>query len=248
MSRLRSALAVLVLILATGLMGGLILLVCRKPPRPALAHRLSRLWGRALLAACWGRLKVTGTNHLDPAASYVFVSNHQSALDIPVLLAALPQQFGFLAKRELFELKGLKRPFSRVMVAGGHIPVDREEDAKVRPMVRGATEKLARGESIVVFPEGTRSPTAEMLPFKKGAFLIAHHSGRPVVPVAIIGTRSILPPTRQIWLGPPGTVRVVIGAPIASQGKRIAELAQEVRERIIANCSGVAAPGSINKE
>jgi 1-acyl-sn-glycerol-3-phosphate acyltransferase len=126
--------------------------------------------------------------------------------------------------------------------------VDREEDAKVRPMVRGATEKLARGESIVVFPEGTRSPTAEMLPFKKGAFLIAHHSGRPVVPVAIIGTRSILPPTRQIWLGPPGTVRVVIGTPIASRDKRIAELAQEVRERIIANCSGVAAPGSINKE
>lgn len=225
--RLRSAVALLVLVVATLVLGGLIWLMSLGRRRPRSAFRLSRLWARLILAACGVRLVVEGRERIEPATPYVYISNHQSALDIPVLMRALPGHFGFLAKRELFHIFF----FGKVMELTGQIPVDRDEEVTAIRSMREGARALQSG-SVVVFPEGTRSPTEQMLPFKGGGFLLARNAGRPIVPVAILGTQRILHPRRPLSLGPAGTVRVVIGQPIASREGRPAEKMAEVRRSI----------------
>ena len=219
-----------VFIVGTTVIGAAVLVAGLIDRRGTWVRGLSRAWGRLMLAACGVRLEVEGADRIDAKAAYVFAGNHQSALDIPVLLAALPNRFGWLAKKELFRIP----LFGRLMRLTGNIPVDRGEARAALHSLREAVRALEEGRSIFVFPEGTRSPTEEVLPFKSGGFMLAAHSGLPVVPVTIVGTGRVLPPGR--WrLGPPGPVRVVIGEPVAVSGRRRDELARLVRERVIEN-------------
>jgi 1-acyl-sn-glycerol-3-phosphate acyltransferase len=152
-------------------------------------HRMARIWGKLLLAAAFIRVRVEGLEKLDPHAHYVFAANHSSYMDIPALLAVLPHQFRFFAKKGLYKIPFLGWHLKRA----GHLPVDRSNARNsLRSMGEGARIVAERNISVLLFPEGGRNPVG-LRAFKEGAAFIALKAGVPVVPVAIFGMRRLLP-------------------------------------------------------
>lgn len=175
--------------------------------------RIARGWSRALLRVSSVTVSATGLDKLDPRGSYVFVSNHLSYMDTPVALAYIPVEFRFLAKVGLFKIPFLGQHLAKA----GHIPVPREDPrAAVRTLTLAAETIRDRGISLLIFPEGGRSPHGALRDFKEGAAYIAIKAGVPVVPVALVGTQAVLPfGSGQVV---PGKVDMRIGDPIATAG------------------------------
>jgi 1-acyl-sn-glycerol-3-phosphate acyltransferase len=167
------------------------------------------VWSRAMLWAPGAKLVVEGKEHCDPQRPTIFVSNHQSTLDIPALFQALlPVHFRFVSKHIVKYVPIL----GWYLVLAGFVFIDRSNRRKAIKSLELAAEKIRRGTSIVMFPEGTRSSDGRILPFKKGAFALAMKAGVAICPVAIEGTRKVMP--KNSWDVAPGEVRVKIGAPI----------------------------------
>jgi 1-acyl-sn-glycerol-3-phosphate acyltransferase len=185
------------------------------PGRPA--DRVVRLGCRFLLRACFCPLRVSGTEHLRGLDSVVFCANHSSYLDSVALLAALPVDVRFVAKRELLETPLIRTIIRKV----GHLPVERVDLSRSLEDASAVAEALRAGASLVVFPEGTFADTPGLLPFRLGAFKAAVEIQKPIVPVAIVGTRAILGAGR---LPRPGRIDVTIAAPIAPHGEGWPEL------------------------
>jgi 1-acyl-sn-glycerol-3-phosphate acyltransferase len=156
------------------------------------SHISARIWGRSILAASGIRVRVTGMERIDPAKSYIFMSNHQSNFDIPVLLAYLKVQFRWLAKEELFKIPFFGYAMQRV----GYISINRSDRRSAFLSLKRAAQIIRGGVSVLIFPEGTRSLDGQIRPFKKGGFILALDAGVPIVPVVIRGTRSIMPKER----------------------------------------------------
>ena len=175
----------------------------------------ARGWARTVLFLGGVRLEVEGLEHLRTRGPYVFSANHASFVDTPVILACLPVQFRFLAKEELFK-------FSWLFVAwhlktAGHIPVPLENPrAAVRTLSQTAKLIQSDGTSVLFFPEGGRTADGTLNEFKEGAAYIAIKAQAPLVPVALIGAREILPMGSVLVRG--GRVRVRVGEPIATDG------------------------------
>ncbi len=191
----------------------------------------ARLWAQCLLGAAGVRVEV----ELDPALSggggggRVYVANHRSYFDIPILFAAAPANIRFVAKRSLFKIP----IFGWSLAAGGFIPVDRADRSRARDVWAAAARRVAAGTSVVFFPEGTRSRDGAMLPFQRGAFLVALKAGVPVVPVGIEGARRVMPPGR--FSATPGRVTVRFGAPVSPADYGVggtAKLAERVRDEV----------------
>lgn len=198
-------------------------------------HRIGRVWGRSILAVSGIRVFVTGVERIAVDQPYIFMANHQSNLDIPVLLGHLPVQFRWLAKAELFRIP----VFGRAMRGAGYISIDRSDRKAAFQSLQQAAEKIHRGFSILIFPEGTRSLDGSLRPFKKGGFIMAIGAGVPIVPVAVRGTYDIMP--KNSMLIRPKDVTVAIGEPIATSGFSLDSrdaLMEAVRQGI---CGGLAA-------
>jgi 1-acyl-sn-glycerol-3-phosphate acyltransferase len=218
------------LAVVTAVLGTLSIVTGLVDRRGTVIQRYSRAWGRAGLWLAGSRADLgtaTGAAPVLPTGSVV-VSNHQSAMDIFAIAAALPGQLRWVAKRELFRIP----VFGRAMRAAGYVSIDREDPRRSRRGLSRAAEALAEGASLVVFPEGTRSADGRLAPFKRGAFALAQASRAPVVPVAVRGSRAVLPAGR--WRITPGRIEVVIGSPIPSAGVPQADLAARAREAIAA--------------
>jgi len=213
MSLLRSALFSTPLIaLCTIFMGTLSLIASFFDRTGKSQHALARVWGKMLLAVSFMRVSVVGLEKLDPRGAYVFVANHGSFMDIPALLATLPQQFRFFAKKGLFQIPFLGTHLKRA----GHLPVDRSSPrASLKSMMEAARIISGRGVSVLNFPEGGRSAEG-LREFKEGPAYIAIKAGVPIVPVALIGLRELLP-MGSVHLKS-GNVLVRVGAPISTQG------------------------------
>jgi 1-acyl-sn-glycerol-3-phosphate acyltransferase len=203
----------------------------------------ARWWSQLLLLSSGVRWRVEHAVPLERRQAYVFLANHQSLFDIPVLLASLPVPARFMAKRELFQIP----LFGWALKVGGFIPVERGAGKSARGSFRAATARLQSGGSVLLFPEETRSPDGQLLPFKRGGFLLAQQAGLPVVPVGIRGTLGVR--QRKSFRIHPGRVLVRYGTPIpVAAGKREgAELLATVRERIaalagVAEAAAAAAP------
>jgi 1-acyl-sn-glycerol-3-phosphate acyltransferase len=194
------------------------------------AHLVGRFWGNLNLWAAGVEVRVRGFESLDPRHSYVFLSNHQGWFDIFTLLGKLPVQFRWLAKEELFKVFIL----GPAMRAAGYIPIDRSDRKKALESLSQAAEKVQQGTSIVIFPEGTRSPDGVLREFKRGGFLLAIKSQQLLVPVAISGSYRVLR-KRGDWVIQPGVIDVTIDQPISTVGLNIRDneaLMQTVRETI----------------
>jgi 1-acyl-sn-glycerol-3-phosphate acyltransferase len=180
------------------------------------------------------RLTATGAEHVPPGRAYVYMSNHQSHLDIPMLYATLPSPtIRMLAKKELFRVP----VWGRALRAAEFIEVDRGDHAKAVASIEAASQLVREGVSIWLAPEGSRSRDGRIGPLKKGGFHLAVGTKTPIVPVAVRGTINILPRGgASARLGQ--DVRVTIGAPIAVEGRDIDGLVQEVKEFLVANVEG----------
>jgi len=193
------------IVLATIFFGTISLIVSFFDNTGALQIRVARAWARTLLRVSGVRVHVEGLERIDPAGSYVFVSNHLSYMDTPVALAHIPAQFRFLAKRGLFQIPFLGTHLSRA----GHIPVPRGDPrAAVRTLQTAAEAIQQKRISMLIFPEGGRSEGI-LRPFKEGGAYIAIRSGAPIVPLVMIGTRQILPYGSGIVLSGDVTLRVL---------------------------------------
>jgi 1-acyl-sn-glycerol-3-phosphate acyltransferase len=191
------------------------------------AHRCARLWSWLILATTGVAVRVEGVDRLARGRGYVFVANHQSFYDIPVVFAALPFQLRIVAKRSLGRVPFLGWHLRRT----GHVLVDRAK-AGTASLGRVAA-RLSDEPSLVVFPEGTRSPDGRVGRFKGGVFLLAIRAGRPVVPLTVVGTGRIM--RKGELTVRPGTVELIVHDPIETAGWREQDaklLAQRVRATV----------------
>jgi 1-acyl-sn-glycerol-3-phosphate acyltransferase len=181
------------------------------------AHRVARIWAKMLLAVSFIRVRSTGLEKLDPQGSYVFVANHASYMDIPAVLSQLPQQFRFFAKKELYKV-----PFLGWHLRwAGHFPVDRSNARhSLRSMSQGARAITEQRISVLLFPEGGRTPRG-LNEFREGAAYIAIKAEVPVVPVAIVGMRELLPMESKHIRS--GKVMVRVGHPIPTKDLKLSD-------------------------
>ena len=175
-----------------------------------LAWRFAKARARTLTQLLGVRVHMIGLEHLAHGGPFVFAPNHQSHLDILVLLGFLPGQTRFAAKQELW-----RHPVvGSVLDTLGMVPIDRDRpDRAIEALNRAAAEH----PSLVIFPEGKRSPTGTLLPFRKGAFVLAIATGMPIVPIVCRGTRRLMPRGSHLSVVP-GDVEIVIEPPIPTAG------------------------------
>jgi 1-acyl-sn-glycerol-3-phosphate acyltransferase len=231
MAFLRSLLVVdPLIILSTIFFGSISVLVSLFESSGRTQIKVARAWARSLLLIAGVKVKVEGLSKIDPTGSYVFAANHLSYMDTPVVLAHIPVQFRFLAKKGLFQIPLLGTHLAQA----GHIPVPREDPhAAVRTLSRAAQVIREKSISVLIFPEGGRSEDGELQPFKEGAAYIAIKSGVPLVPIAIIGTRRILPMHSATFRR--GRVKLSVGDPIPTTGLTPRDrraLTEKAREQI----------------
>jgi 1-acyl-sn-glycerol-3-phosphate acyltransferase len=192
---------------------------------PRRSYRLSLLWAQVNLVLTGVRVRVTRRAELDPTRPYVFMSNHASHFDALAVVAGLPEfQLRWVAKRELTEVP----VFGWALRRAGHIIIDRSNHQQAITTLRAAKTQMDAGISVIIFPEGTREGhDHQLLPLKKGGFMLAIETGVPIVPIAVRGSRSILP--RDDWRIRAGEIDVIVGEPITVTGVERDELVARVR-------------------
>src|SRR5882724_2115313 len=176
--------------LYTGIMASISVASSLLDARGLMQHTCARIWARMILWTSRVRVSVKGVENIRPNVPYVLCVNHQSHMDIPILLAALPFQFRFAAKKQLFRYPFLGWHLRR----SGHVPIDRENPHAAVKSLREAAEYIRQGTSVVIFPEGGTSVDGCIKPFKRGGIVLAMQSLVEVVPVTIRGSRNVLPP------------------------------------------------------
>lgn len=192
--------------------------------RGYFAHWCARTWSRLILITTGVRVTVEGLHHLTPGRTYVFVSNHQSIYDIPVIFRSLPYQLRIIAKESLGSLPFLGWHLRRT----GHMLVDRRRpDAAA--VVDWAGRLTGQGLSLIVFPEGTRSQDGRVAPFKSGSFHLALRTGLPIVPLSVAGSRHVMLKGRLATY--PGDVRLTVHEPIDTTGLTVRD-AKAFGERV----------------
>jgi 1-acyl-sn-glycerol-3-phosphate acyltransferase len=197
---------------ATTVLGSVVVFISIFIKKANLSHIVARMWGRTILWVSGIRVTMKGLEKLTPTQSYIYMANHQSNFDIPVLLGKLPVQFRWLAKAELFRIP----IFGHAMRGCEYISIDRSNRKMAFKSLTTAARIIRNGTSVVIFPEGTRSTDGNLKEFKKGGFVLSVDAGVPIVPVIIRGTWSIMPKARcRIE---PAPVMIEICDPIDTEG------------------------------
>ncbi len=195
------------------------------------AHWCARTWSRLILRTTGVRVEVIGLERLVPGRTYVFVANHQSIYDIPILFWSLPYQLRIIAKESLGRFPFLGWHLRRT----GHMLVDRRRPDRAA-IFAWASRLTSQGLSLIVFPEGTRSPDGRLGRFKGGSFYLALEAGLPVVPISVVGSRHVMLKGRLATY--PGDVRLIVHDPIDTRdlaGTDPKEFGARVREVILAD-------------
>jgi len=200
-------------------------------PSGNTSHRISSLWARLLCKLNGIQVEITGLENIASDRAQVFVANHQGFFDIFALSGYLPVQIRWVAKASLFKI-----PFvGWSMKAAGYISVDRSNKKKAYQSFLATVETIKQGNSVVIFPEGTRSEDGTIGPFKKGGHLLAVRAKAPMVPLTLIGTGSII--KKNSLIIKPGPVRIIISPPvfsdaINSKDKNGEKIMGDIRETI----------------
>jgi len=199
--------------------------------RRAGSRAITGGWARAVLWTLGVDVRLSGQPC--PPGPAVYAANHGSALDIPILFGVLPVDFRILHKRSLYLLPVI----GLYLYASGHVGVHRGRGFRAHKDLEKAAERVRRGTSVVVFPEGTRSREGDVGPFKRGSFLVALAAGVPVVPLSLVGVKQVARGGLHIR---PGRVTVVVHAPIPTAGRDAEQaeaLAEEVRRIVTGGCA-----------
>ncbi|HEU0184866.1 MAG TPA: lysophospholipid acyltransferase family protein [Blastocatellia bacterium] len=220
-----------------------LLLVFIGGPAIAIGHILRKFFGvedfifppakfglRVYVWAAGARAHVYGIERLDPDQAYVFIANHQSNLDPPLLFSYLGHNVGAIAKIELFRIPIMKQGLPLAHV----VPVDRRDRGRAIQSARRGADELRAGHSLMAFPEGTRSTDGRVKDFKKGAFYMAIEAGVPIAPVVINDTRLVMPRGEKRVV--PGDVYVEVLPPVGVEGytrENVGELIKHVRDLIV---------------
>lgn len=208
-----------------------------KSRKGKLFLRVSRTYGR--IAFWFFRIRVVGRGmeRIDAARPYIFLSNHISLADSPALAIVISHPLHWVFKKELAKIP----VFGWVLLACGQIMVDRSSAEQSRASLERALSGLSGNNSVMIYPEGTRSRDGSLQPFKKGGFWMALQAGLPIVPVRVSGSREVVPTdTLRVF---PGTITVEIFPPIETRGKTssdIPELIARVREAMLSGTTGPA--------
>ncbi len=172
-----------------------------------------RTWSSAILWASGCPIRVEGVENIEPDTPQILVGNHQSWFDVPAVAANLPKSYHFVAKKELENVF----IFGRAWKAAGHISIDRSDrESAIRSLEQAGRQLREEGTAVVIFAEGTRSPDDRLQPFKKGAFMLALHTGVPIVPFGVAGSRRVFP--KGSWRVRRGPIIVRFGRPIPTEG------------------------------
>jgi 1-acyl-sn-glycerol-3-phosphate acyltransferase len=204
-----------------------------------------KVWSPVLVWSAGSRLEVYGVENVDPKRPTIYVSNHQSTADIPVLFMAIPCNLRFVAKKSLSYVPVL----GWYMLLAGYVFVDRGNRNKAIASLERAAQKIRKGISLIMYAEGTRSEDGRILPFKKGPFALALKSGVAVCPVTIEGTGKMMPKNR--WNITPTTLKVKIGKPIDASRYDPSDrekLIRDVRAVIIQQSLDLGGPGGMPGE
>jgi 1-acyl-sn-glycerol-3-phosphate acyltransferase len=221
---------------ATLILGSTAIILCLLIPGGAAFIPLARFWSWLILKICGVARTASYHPRLDPSRPAIYMANHQSQLDIPALVLAMPARFRIVAKRELLYVP----IFGWALWLAGFIFIDRTDRKQAFRSLDRAARKVRRGTSIVLFAEGTRSPDGRLLPFKKGGFVLALQAGAPIVPVSIRGGHQVLP--KGSLRVRPGAIDVVMGEPIETSRYSLDTkdvLIETVRRRV---AEGLATP------
>ena len=208
----------------------LILLLTAINPTGNSFYKIAAWWGR-LSARLFGiSIEVIGQDNYSPDQHYLVISNHAGMADIPLLLGTMKLNLRFMAKEELGKIP----LFGRALKQAGYVMIKRGQNRDALNSLFEATEVLKKGHSLHIFPEGTRSATGELLPFKRGAFRVAMKGGAPVLPVTIIGSHLITP-KKSLKINK-GTIKVIIDKPIQpSSFATVEELMAACSKSVTAN-------------
>ena len=200
--------------------------------RDACAHAIARNWGRKAINANGSVIKVTGIENVPVTGGVLFVSNHQSNFDIPIILGFVPRDKGFIAKMELYKVP----VFRTWMTNLGCVFIDRRDARQSLEALSQAAERLKEGHSLVIFPEGTRSSDGKLGRFKSGSLRLVLNSNVPIVPVTINGSMNIMPKGTSLIKS--AIVEVIISPPLILDNldvKNANYVTEKVRSIIEAN-------------
>jgi 1-acyl-sn-glycerol-3-phosphate acyltransferase len=225
------------IVVATLVLGVLTLIAYPFDRKGRVGHYYAKLWGKVALLVNGVKVRIEGMGHLNGKGPYIFMSNHQGIYDIFALLGHLPYQFKWLAKKELFSVPFL----GWTMAAVGYISIDRGGTRDTVEAMNQAAQKIRDGMSVVIFPEGSRSPDGLIQPFKKGGFTLAIKSKVPIVPVAISGSRAIMPKDKLTAIS--GEIRILVAHPIETENSALKDrevLMKKVRETISKNFRSIS--------
>lgn len=190
---------------------------------------MARQWIRWIFGGCGIRVEAEGLENIDPRQPYVIMTNHQSVIDIGAVIQTLPISFRFVAKKELTWIPF----FGWALPLAGHVIIDRGNRSKAVSSLERAARRIADGVNVIIFPEGTRSATGDLQPFKSGGFHLAIQAQVPILPATISGTR-VITPKRSLRVES-GTAKIVYGKPIPTAGLSIDDresLKEQVRQTI----------------
>jgi 1-acyl-sn-glycerol-3-phosphate acyltransferase len=176
------------------------------------AHWCARTWSRLILVTTGVEVELSGLDRLDRDRAYVFVANHQSIYDIPIIFWSLPYQIRIIAKASLGAFPFIGWHLRHT----GHMLVDRKQPARALHVFARASKLMKEGLCLIVFPEGTRSRDGRVAPFKGGSFLLALRTGLPVVPLSVVGSRHVMLKGRLATY--PGHVKLIVHEPIDTSG------------------------------
>ena len=192
----------------TGFFAVIIILTSFATTGGETTHKVAKICAKCILAVSNIKVTVKGLSNLNRTGSCIYMPNHVSNFDIPVLQAYLPVQFKWLAKAELFQIP----IFGYAMKRAGYISINRFDRKAAIQSLNKASEIIRNGTSVIIFPEGTRSQNQHIQSFKKGGFILAVDSGVPIIPVIIHGTWTIM--QKKHILVRPGNVVLEIKKPI----------------------------------
>jgi len=201
----------------------------RQAELQSLVTALGRGWGRMLVEGTGSTVTVIGAEKMPKDQAVVIAANHQGNFDIPVLLGYLPKAAAYIAKEEIRRLPILGK-WNEMY---GTVFIKRKNPREALRAIQEGAQRLKDGYSLVIFPEGTRSPDGHVLPFKPGALKLAQKSGVPIVPVTLVNTRTIM--VKNSLRIRRADVKVIIGDPIDPGSEHSSDLAEIIQEQIAAN-------------